>query len=242
MKGILIVVNIAFIPVRGGSASIPLKNIMPIAGAPLIYWATKAVCTCSEIDVVYISTDSDEIKTIVESFKTGAESELFSKVQVISRSEESATNTAPTIISMLEFARQYQFDTMVLLQATSPMVSVKDIDGALALFNTPDTDSVLSVVRQHRFLWQTTKDGFAKPQNYDPSARPRRQDFDGCLIENGSIYIVGRENLLKHKNFLVGNIRAYEMNADTAFEIDEPSDWLIVEALMQKNGFAKGRD
>ncbi len=232
----VIIMNVAYIPVRGGSTSIPLKNIMPICGAPLIYWTAKAACLCSQIDVVYIATDSAEIKAVVESFKSGAESKLFSKIQVIGRSDESATNTAPTIIALLEFAEHYQFDEMVLVQATAPMLSTKDIDGGLALFHTDNTDSVFSVVRQHRFLWETTKEGFAKPTNYDPSARPRRQDFAGYLMENGAFYIVNRENLLKHKNFLVGNIKAYEMNEDTAFEIDEPSDWLIVEALMQKKG------
>ena len=60
--------NVAFIPVRGGSKSIPLKNIKPISGRPLVYWTVKAACGCKFIDKVYVATDSDIIKETVESF------------------------------------------------------------------------------------------------------------------------------------------------------------------------------
>lgn len=61
--------NVAFIPVRGGSKSIPLKNIKPLCGKPLVYWTIKAACNCEQIDKVFVSTDSEEIWNIVESFK-----------------------------------------------------------------------------------------------------------------------------------------------------------------------------
>ena len=71
--------NVAFIPVRGGSKSIPLKNIRPICGRPLVYWTLKAACGCGAIDRVYVATDSEEIRAVVEGFKTGAEQALFAK-------------------------------------------------------------------------------------------------------------------------------------------------------------------
>ena len=69
--------NVAFIPVRGGSKSIPLKNIKPIGGKPLVYWTVKAACACKYIDRVYVATDSDIIKDTVENFKNGVETILF---------------------------------------------------------------------------------------------------------------------------------------------------------------------
>ena len=66
--------------------------------------------------------------------------------------------------------------------------------------------------------------------------RPRRQEFDGYLVENGAFYISSKADLLKSQNRVSGNIKAVEMNEDTFFEIDEPSDWVIIEALMKKNG------
>ena len=60
--------NVAFIPVRGGSKSIPLKNIKPMNGKPLVYWTVKACQDCKYIDKVYVATDSDKIKETVETF------------------------------------------------------------------------------------------------------------------------------------------------------------------------------
>ena len=228
--------NVAFIPVRGGSKSIPLKNIKPISGRPLVYWTVKAACGCKYIDMVYVATDSDKIKETVESFKTGMEAELFAKVEVIGRSAESASDTASTEFAMLEFAENYEFDNIVLVQATSPLLQSKDLDRGFETFNEEGTDSVLSVVPQKRFHWANDKRGFTHPTNYDVFHRPRRQEFDGYLVENGAFYITSKEDLIKSQNRVSGNIKAVEMNEDTFFEIDEPSDWVIIEALMKRNG------
>ncbi len=228
--------NVAFIPVRGGSKSIPLKNIKEISGKPLVYWTVRAACGCKYLDRVYIATDSDKIKETVLGFKTGIEAELFSKAEVIGRSAESASDTASTEFAMLEFAEKYDFDNIVLIQATSPLLQSTDLDRGFEAFEQPATNSVLSVVRQKRFHWKNDEHGFAHPTNYDVFHRPRRQEFDGYLVENGAFYICSKTDLIKSKNRVSGNIKAVEMNEDTFFEIDEPSDWVIIEALMKKNG------
>ena len=221
--------NVAFIPVRGGSKSIPLKNIRPMCGKPLVYWTVKAACDCRSIDAVYVATDSDKIKETVESL-------ALDKVKVIGRSAESASDTASTESAMLEFAQQYSFENIVLIQATSPMLQAKDLDEGFALYSREDTDSVLSVVRQKRFHWAADEQGIVAPTNYDVFHRPRRQEFDGYLVENGAFYITSRKALIESQNRVSGRIRAVEMNEDTFFEIDELSDWIIIEALMKKNG------
>ena len=228
--------NVAFIPVRGGSKSIPLKNIKPINGRPLVYWTVRAACGCRDIDKVYIATDSEEIRKTVEAFRSGREAELFSKAEVIGRSAESASDTASTESAMLEFAREHTFDTIVLIQATSPLLQSGDLDREFQAYREEGTDSVLSVVREKRFHWAEDAEGYAAPTNYDVFHRPRRQEFDGYLVENGAFYICSRDALLKSENRLSGRIKAVEMHPDTSFEIDEPSDWIIIEALMKKNG------
>ena len=155
---------------------------------------------------------------------------------MIGRSAESASDTASTESAMLEFAENYQFDNIVLIQATSPLLQSDDLERGFALFYKEETDSVLSVVRQKRFNWNNDENGCAKPLNYDVFNRPRRQDFEGYMVENGAFYITSKANLLSSRNRVSGNIRAVEMNEDTFFEIDEPSDWSIIEALMKKNG------
>ena len=130
---------------------------------------------------------------------------------------------------MLEFAGKYDFDKIVLIQATSPLLTGADLDRGFEAFNREGTDSVLSVVRQYRFNWENDENGFAHPVNYDVFCRPRRQEFSGYLVENGAFYITSKEELLKSQNRVSGNIRAVEMNGDAFFEIDEPQDWIIIE-------------
>jgi len=226
--------NVAFIPVRGGSKSIPLKNIKPMNGKPLVYWTVKAASECKYIDKVYIATDSDEIRKTVEEFKINL-GELSKKIKVIGRSAESASDTASTESAMLEFADAYEFENIALIQATSPLLQAKYLDEGFEKLNENETDSVMSFVKQYRFNWAYDDTGNVKPTNYDFFHRPRRQEFGGYLVENGAFYITSREALLKSGNRVSGNIKAVEMNEDTYFEIDEPSDWFVIEALMKKN-------
>ena len=225
--------NVAFIPVRGGSKSIPLKNIKILNGKPLVYWTIRAACGCDHINKVYISTDSDVIRRTVESFQE-TEGGTFEKIQVVGRSAESASDTASTESAMLEFAEKYEFDTIVLIQATSPLLTSDDLDRGFCAFSEKGTDSVFSAVRQKRFIWSEDKDGFAYPVNYNTFNRPRRQEFDGHLVENGAFFITTKKRLLQSKNRISGHMRAVEMPEDTFFEIDEPCDWVIIEALMRR--------
>ncbi len=227
--------NIAFIPVRGGSKSIPLKNIKTICGRPLVYWVVKAACNCKYVDVVYVSTDSEIIKSVVEGFKNYLKEELFKKIRVIGRSAESASDVASTESVMLEFAEEHDFDNIALIQATSPLLQSADLDRGFEALESEETDSVISVVRQKRFHWATGSNGYVYPTNYDVFNRPRRQEFEGYLVENGAFYICSKANLINSHNRVSGNIRAIEMSEDSFFEIDEPSDWVVIEALMKKN-------
>lgn len=226
--------NVAFIPVRGGSKSIPLKNIRNIAGRPLVFWGIKAACECEYIDKVFVATDSALIKDTVEGFASVLPTKLFSKILVIGRSEESATDTASTEFAMLEFAEKYDFQNIVLIQATSPLLTAEDLNRGFEKFLSDNTDSVLSVVRQKRFNWQINDEGLGVPINYDVFHRPRRQEFSGYLVENGAFYITSKFRLLETQNRLSGHIKVVEMPEDTYYEIDEPSDWEIIEALLLK--------
>lgn len=233
--------NVAFIPVRGGSKSIPFKNIKTICGRPLVYWTIKAACGCSYIDTVYVATDSDRVRETVIQLQN-ENWDLFHKMKVIGRSPETASDTASTESAMLEFAQKYDFDNIVLIQATSPLLTSDDLAGGFDTFMLPDTDSVLSCVRQRRFLWEQNENENAIPQNYDVYHRPRRQEFSGYLMENGAFYITSREKLLASQNRISGNIKVYEMSEDTAFEIDEVSDWIIIEELLRRRELSSGRE
>jgi|Wag4MinimDraft_16_1082657.scaffolds.fasta_scaffold00345_3 N-acylneuraminate cytidylyltransferase len=218
--------TVAFIPVRGGSKSIPLKNIKKINGRPLIYWVLDATVECEEIDKVVVSTDSNKISEVVNDYNS-------EKIKIIDRSKEVSTDTASTESVMLEFANNYNFKDIILVQATSPLLDAKDLSKGLKKYRKKDTDSILSVVRQKRFIWED-QGSEAKPVNYNYNERPRRQEFDGFLVENGSFYITSKKRLVKYKSRISGNIKMVEMDEETYFEIDEPTDWVIVEKLLKQ--------
>lgn len=214
----------AFIPVRGGSKSIPHKNIKLFCGKPLVYWTVKAASECSLIDAIYVATDSEAIRTEVEGFG-------LPKVFLFARSASTATDTASTESAMLEFTEQIECEQVVLIQATSPLLESEDLQRGLELYYKEAYDSLLSGVEQKRFIWIKNTDGDVQPRNYIPTKRPRRQEMDGYFIENGAFYITTRERLIETQSRLSGRIGLYPMLEDTYFEIDEPGDWIIAETL-----------
>lgn len=219
-------VNLAFIPVRGGSKSIPLKNIKLLNGKPLVWWTAKAANDARCIDKVIIATDSDEIESTVMNFE-------LPKVEVYRRSEENSRDTSSTESVMLEYISSAKLDNdsnFFLIQATSPMLTSINIEEMYDKFVQDGTDSAMTGVVSKRFFW--TRDG--KPLNYDYKNRPRRQEYDGLILENGACYINSVGNILRDKNRLSGKISVYEMPDYTSFEIDEPDDFLIIESLMKK--------
>ena len=212
--------TVALIPLRGGSKGIPKKNIKQIAGMPMCFWVLHAAVCSQYIDEVYVSTDCEEIASVVEN--------LDLEIKVIDRPANLATDEASTESVMLHFVEQIDFDLLVTIQATSPMLSAKLLDDAYVEFIHGAYDSMLSASRIKRFFWQ--EDG--TPINYEPINRPRRQEFKGSLMENGAFYITTRDALLNHGCRLAGNIGVFETPESLATEIDSIEDWEIVERLL----------
>ena len=220
--------NIAFIPVRGGSKSIPLKNIKIINGKPLVYWTANAAQNAKCIDKVIIATDSPQIKTEVINFN-------FDKLTVYDRNSENAKDTSSTESVMLEYIEKSNLndhDLFFLIQATSPMLKSEHIDDMYEEFIKNDSDSMFSGVREKQFHWIETENGMT-PINYDYRNRPRRQDYAGIIAENGACYINSVKNIKQDKCRLSGKISSFELPSYTAYEIDEPADWIIIEQLMK---------
>lgn len=218
--------NIAFIPARGDSKSIPLKNIKEINGKPLIWWTLKSAVSCPIIDKVVVATENDRIKATVLSFG-------FDKVEVYNRDPATAQDTSPTIDVVLEYLNDVNMapnDLFFLFQATSPLTRCEDILGIYHKLMADHNKTALTCVRQKRFFW--SKEGFAL--NYDCQNRPRRQDFDGYLMENGAIYLATVGSILKEKALLAEPVSIYEMPSYTDVELDEFHDWTIVENLMKR--------
>ena len=212
--------TVAFIPLRGGSKSIPLKNIKPLWGKPLCFWVISQACKCDFIEKVFVSTDNEEIKKCVEGFN-------FEKVKVISRSAETATDNATSESALLEFCQNYDFEYVYFIQATSPFLKAENLNKANEIFNKHKPNSMLSVVRKKQFLWNI--DG--TPMNYDPQKRPRRQDWQGYFVENGAFYFSSKNAILQSQCRISGKIIPVETDEKSLFEIDEPSDFELIEKI-----------
>jgi len=219
--------NIAFIPARCGSKAIRFKNIKEFCGKPLIYWNLLALENSKNVDEVYVATDCVEISEVVESF-------CFSKVKIYMRDRDNAQDESSTEAVMLEFLNKHKFkdeDLFMLVQATSPITQSEDFDGGIEELIRSKKDSLLSVVEEKRFFWD--KDG--KSLNYDYKNRPRRQDFDGYMLENGAFYINRVLSVLRDKNRLSGDIGFFQMQDYNSIEIDEKADWVIAEEYMREH-------
>lgn len=207
---------VSIIPARGGSKGIPRKNILLVNRKPLIAYSIEASRGSKYIQETYVSTDDEEIAQISTKYNA----------DVVNRPKKFATDTASSESVLLHFAKVVDFDILVFLQCTSPLTLSKDIDGATELLLSGKYDSVLSVTENSGgflcggFLWNEKGESL----NYDFRNRKRRQEIGTTYRENGAIYVMSKDGLLKNKNRLFGNIGMYVMPRLRSFEIDEIED------------------
>ncbi|MBT8058812.1 MAG: N-acylneuraminate cytidylyltransferase [Gammaproteobacteria bacterium] len=213
---------VAYMPLRGGSRSIPGKNIRPLAGRPLFAWALGAAVESDCFDEIWVGTDSTAIREAVEGAFPG-------QVRLFDRSPKTCTDEASTESALLEFIENVECDVLCTIQATSPLTTAADFQAARDRFLAENADSLLTATATHRFFW--TPGG--KPLNYDPAARPRRQEFGGSYEENGAFYLTSRQLLESEQCRLGGKVSIHPMAPETALEIDEPDDWARAESLVR---------
>ena len=217
----------ALIPARGGSKTLPAKNIKEFAGKPLIIHSIEYALESKFVDEVVVSTDDSKISKI--SRDAGA--------AIIKRPDELSTDTATTESSVEHYlnSRSKKPDIIVLLQATSPLRPKNSLDEAITYFIKEKFDSLLSISQTHRFFWRVKEDKTAYAE-YDYLNRPRRQDLqpvDMRFIENGSLYIFTREHFEKTGNRLGGKIGYVEWPEDYSMEIDTEIDFQCVEKIFK---------
>ncbi|XP_033465933.2 N-acylneuraminate cytidylyltransferase isoform X2 [Epinephelus lanceolatus] len=220
----------ALILARGGSKGIPLKNIKMLAGVPLLGWVVRSALDSEMFESVWVSTDHDEIEKVAKSW--GA--------KVHRRSPEVSRDASTSLETIQEFVRLNQeIDVICNIQATSPCLHPFHLQKALKKITEEGFDSVFSVVRRHHFRWQEVKDRsgeMTKPLNLDPANRPRRQDWDGELCENGSFYFTKRDQV-KAGMLQGGKVAYYEMLPEYSVDIDVDIDWPVAEQRVRRYGY-----
>ena len=222
---------LVIIPARGGSKGIPRKNIKPLDGKPLIYYAIENARAITSDENICVSTDDEEIKSVVE--------DCGLKVPFL-RPAELATDTIGTYEVLLHALGYYEqlgkgFDAVLLLQTTSPFRRIEQIKEALQQYNTSDADMLVSVklspANPYHNLFEENENGFLQVCKGDGTIH-RRQDAPKVYEYNGAIYIMDAKILkTTHMHHMTKRVK-YVMDAHSSLDLDTMQDWELAELIL----------
>lgn len=219
---------------RGGSKRLPRKNLLPLAGKPLLAWTVEAALAAGQLHRVILSTDDQEIAAIGRAH--GAEVPFL-------RPAELASDTASGLDVILHALRTLadrgqHYDYLVLLQPTSPLRTAADIDAAIDLLLQKQADAVISVCQtDHPPEWSNTlPDDLSMASFYRPGIRnTRSQDLPRSYRLNGAVYIYNCRRLLDSGSLeMDDNSYAYIMPRERSVDIDSAIDFDIAQLLLQR--------
>lgn len=219
---------LAIIPARGGSKRLPRKNVLSIAGKPLISWSIEAAKNSKYIDKIKVSTDNVEIAAVAQEF--GVPTPFL-------RPEELASDTATTLSVILHELNNSveDVDIVIVLQPTSPLRTTRHIDEAIELFEQNIAVSVVSVTEcEHSPLWTNTLPKNRSMYNFiTPEKLKRSQDLDTYFRLNGAIYIYDVSTLIERNAiFYCKDTYAYVMGSEFSVDIDNYQDFKLAEFLI----------
>jgi N-acylneuraminate cytidylyltransferase len=221
---------LAVIPARGGSKGLPGKNILPVAGRPLLDWTVCAARDSRSIDRTVLSSDDDLI--IEAGRRLGCDVPF-------KRPPELATDSAGTVdvvLHALEMAPGY--DVVVVLQPTSPLRTAQDIDVACARWaesGAPSCVSVSPVTQSPYWMYRMDSAQRLEPLLSEPSSASRRQDLPEVVALNGAIYVADAAWLRATRRFVTNNTVAYVMPPERALDIDTAADFeAFVKAIQEE--------
>jgi len=219
---------LALIPARGGSKGIPRKNIRLFCGKPLLQWSIDVALMSSCIDQVVVSTEDTEIAAIAKA--GGAEVPFL-------RPEELASDETPGIASVLHALEQLpEVDDLLLLQPTSPLRRVEDVDDIVQLRRQAGSESAVSVTlstKHPAWMYALSEDLLLQSILTDSPAFCRQQ-LPPAYVLNGAFYLATRSLLERERTFINSSTVGYIMPADRSVDIDYPLDWQWGEFLMQQ--------
>jgi len=224
---------LAIIPARGGSKSIPRKNIKNLAGKPLIVYTIETALKSDFLDRVIVSTDDEEIAEVAR--KYGAE--------VVVRPKKLAEDETPTlpvlqhVVKYLEEKENYKVDVVVVLQPTSPLREVSDIDNSIKKVLDTNADSVETFCQVNYLpscMFKIIGDKAIPLDRKSLEKYKGRQDFPELYKENGAVFVV-RRNVLMRKNTVYGvDHRAVIMPKERSIDIDDIIDFKLAELIINE--------
>ena len=224
---------VGVITARGGSKSIPKKNIAPLAVKPLIAWTIETALRSPSLSRVIVSTDDEEIARVAQEW--GAEVPFLRPAE-LARDDSPHIPVVVHAIEWLESQENMRPDYVLLLQPTSPLRSTEDIDNAISLALEKSADSVVSVCQafSHPYLTKRiTADGRLEDFGYRPEGYLARQALPPAYIVNGAIYLVRRDVLIEQQTFYTEQTYAYVMPPERSLDIDTPWDLYLADLILK---------
>jgi CMP-N,N'-diacetyllegionaminic acid synthase len=218
---------------RGGSKSIPRKNLALLAGKPMIAWTIEAALKSPSLTRAVVSTDDDEIAEVAKHW--GADVPFL-------RPAELARDDTPGIEPVLHALRwlaeheSYHPDYVMLLQPTSPLRTTEDIEAAVRLARERGVDSVVSVTEAatHPYwMKRITENGELAELVPTEQEYSRRQELPPAYALNGAIYLIKVDTLMEQHTFYPDRTLAYVMPAERALDVDEPWDLYLADLVLQ---------
>lgn len=215
------------IPARGGSKGIPHKNIKLLNGKPLIQYSIEVARQLVEDDDICLSTDDVEIKNVAE--------KLGLKVPFL-RPDYLASDTSTTsdvIVHALEFyeMRDVHYDTVILLQPTSPLRTVQNVKDCIALYS--DEYDMVTTVKEScvsAVLCRENTSGYL--EKVIGKSNVRRQDAEKLYEYNGAVYVINAKAIKEKGLGGFTKIKKCVMAEENSVDIDTMLDWKFVEVIM----------
>lgn len=225
--------NLAVILARSGSKGLPDKNIKNMAGKPLLAYSIEAALESEMFDIVHVSTDSETYSDIAKKF--GADVP-FLRESSLASDNSSSWDAMRFVVEEYE-KRGNVFDTVTLLQPTSPLRDVIDIKHAFKVFQDNDASSVVSVceVDHSPLLCNNLPEDNSLNGFIDVDKVGRRQDMKTFYRINGAIYIQKTSALMNRETPYGEKSYAYIMDKSHSIDIDDKMDFLIAETIMKEN-------
>ncbi len=224
---------LALITARGGSKGLPRKNVLPLAGRPLIAWSIKAAQEAVCTPRVVVSTDDEEIAQAARQW--GAEVP-FMRPAALAQDDSPHLEVILHALAWLEQNQDYRPEWVLLLQPTSPLRSGRDIDEAFALARAQGAASVVSVQQAPSppHLLQTIDgQGRLKPFLPPGPGYQRRQDFPAVYALNGAIYLTRRGMIMEKRVLLDQETLALVMPAERSLDVDTPWDFHLARLVLE---------
>jgi len=224
---------VAVITARGGSKSVPKKNIAIVGGKPLIAWTIEAALRSLYLCRIIVSTDDIKIAQVAREW--GAEVP-FLRPPELAQDDSPHTPVVVHAVEWLEFHEKMIPDCVLLLQPTLPLRTTEDIDSAVRLFIDKKADSVVSVCEalSHPYLVKTiTPDGKLKNYIETPKGYLARQKLPPAYALNGAIYLVKRDVLINMGTFYTERTYAYRMPPERSLDIDTPWDLYLADLILK---------